>query len=169
MIIGPENIKDIQIRYNQFAWKFSSLHYFKIHSAKVITDILKILISALIMEYVINRWQNLGWGVKNLYKIEVMIIKVCVLSCFSCVRLFATLWTIARQASLSIGFSRQEYWSALPFLLLGVLPDPQLKPASAALVGGLFTTRAMWEAPLNCEQLIIMLIMMMKHLLWLSW
>ena len=36
---------------------------------------------------------------------------VCVLSCLSCVRLFATIWTVAHQAPLSIGFSRQEYWS----------------------------------------------------------
>ena len=62
------------------------------------------------------------------------------------------------EASLSIRFSRQQYWSALPFLLLGVLPDPELTSASPALAGGLFTTRAAWEAPLNCEQLIIMLI-----------
>ena len=40
---------------------------------------------------------------------------VCVLSCFSRVRLFTTLWTIAHQAPLSMGFSRQEYWSELPF------------------------------------------------------
>ena len=39
------------------------------------------------------------------------------LSHFSCVRLFVTLWTIARQAPLSMGFSRQEYWSELPSLL----------------------------------------------------
>ena len=38
----------------------------------------------------------------------------CVLSCFSCVQLSATPWTIARQAPLSMGFSRQEYWSGLP-------------------------------------------------------
>ena len=38
----------------------------------------------------------------------------CMLSCFSCVRLFVTLWTVALQAPLSMGFSRQEYWSALP-------------------------------------------------------
>ena len=37
------------------------------------------------------------------------------LSCFSCVQLFVTLWTVAHQARLSIGFSRQEYWSGLPF------------------------------------------------------
>ena len=40
---------------------------------------------------------------------------VCILSCFSSVQLFATLWTVARQAPLSTGFSRQEYWSGLPF------------------------------------------------------
>ena len=41
----------------------------------------------------------------------------CLLSCFSLIWLFATLWTIACQAPLSMGFSRQEYWSALHFLL----------------------------------------------------
>ena len=40
---------------------------------------------------------------------------VCELSRFSHVQLFATLWTIAHQAPLSMGFSRQEYWSGLPF------------------------------------------------------
>ena len=43
---------------------------------------------------------------------------VCVCVCvksLSCVRLFATLWTVAHQAPLSMGFSRQEYWSGLPF------------------------------------------------------
>ena len=42
------------------------------------------------------------------------------LSRFSYVRLFVTLWTIASQTSLSMGFSRQEYWSGLPFLLHGI-------------------------------------------------
>ena len=67
----------------------------------------------------------------------------CVLSCFSCVQLFATLWTVARQASLSMGFSRQEYWSGLPFSPLGDLPDSEIKPRSLmspALAGGFFTT-----------------------------
>ena len=40
---------------------------------------------------------------------------VCLLSCFSCVLLFATLWTVAHQARLSMGLSRQEYWSGLPW------------------------------------------------------
>ena len=49
------------------------------------------------------------------------------------VRLFATLWTIARQAPLSMGFSRQEYWNGLPFPPPGDLPHPGIKPTSPAL------------------------------------
>ena len=49
------------------------------------------------------------------------------------VRLFATLWTVAHQASLSMGFSRQEYWSGLPFPSPGDLPDPGIEPRSPAL------------------------------------
>ena len=49
---------------------------------------------------------------------------VCMLSRFSHAWLFVTLWTVARQAPLAMGFSRQEYWSALPCPPLGDLPDP---------------------------------------------
>ena len=49
------------------------------------------------------------------------------------VRLFATLWTGARQAPLSMGFSRQEYWSGLPFPSPGDLPNPGIEPGSPAL------------------------------------
>ena len=48
-------------------------------------------------------------------------------SCFSRVRLFATLWTVACQALLSVGFSRQEYWNALPSPPPGDLPDPGIR------------------------------------------
>ena len=51
-----------------------------------------------------------------------------VLSHFSHVQLFATPWTIAHQASVSLGFSRQEYWSGLPFLLQGILLTQGLNP-----------------------------------------
>ena len=54
------------------------------------------------------------------------------------VRLFATPWTAARQAPLSVGFSRQEYWDGLPFSSPGHLPNPGVKPASPALAGGFF-------------------------------
>ena len=51
----------------------------------------------------------------------------------SCVWLSGTPWTVAYQASPSMGFSRQEYWSGLPFLSPGDLPDPGIKPGSPAL------------------------------------
>ena len=49
------------------------------------------------------------------------------------VRLFATLWTVAYQAPSSMGFSRQEYWSGLPFPPPGDLHDPGIEPGSPAL------------------------------------
>ena len=52
------------------------------------------------------------------------------LSCFSHVQLFAILWTVAHQAPLSRGFSRQEYWSGLPCPSPGNLPNPGNKPVS---------------------------------------
>ena len=65
------------------------------------------------------------------------------LSSFSRVQCFVTLWTVARQAPLSMGFSRQEYWSGLPFPSPGDLPDPGTDPTallSPALAGTFFTT-----------------------------
>ena len=56
------------------------------------------------------------------------------------VRLFATPWTVAHQASLSVGFSRQEYWSGLPFPSPGDLPDPGIEPRSPALQGDALTS-----------------------------
>ena len=66
---------------------------------------------------------------------------------FSRVRLFATPWSAAHQAPLSMGFSRQEYWSGSPFPTPGDLPDPGIKPFSLtapALAGRFFTTSATW-------------------------
>ena len=76
---------------------------------------------------------------------------------FSCVRLFVTPWTMAHQAPLSMGFSRQEYWSGLPFPSPGNLPYPGIKPTSLespALVGEFFTTSATWHCH-KCIQNII--------------
>ena len=55
---------------------------------------------------------------------------VCVLSRFNCVQLCATLWILACQAPLSMGFSRQEYWNGLPCPPSGDLADLRIKPAS---------------------------------------
>ena len=73
------------------------------------------------------------------------------LSHFSRVWLFATPWTVALQAPLSMEFSRQEYWNELPCPPPGDLPNPRIEPVSLtspALAGMLrfFTTIATWEA-----------------------
>ena len=68
---------------------------------------------------------------------------MCVLSC---VRLFATLRTVAHQAPQSMGFSRQEYWSGLPFPSPGELPDPGIEPMSPALQADPLTS----EPPGQC-------------------
>ena len=70
------------------------------------------------------------------------------LSCFSRVRLFSTAWTVARQAPLSLGFSRQEHQSGLPHPPPGDLPDPGMEPESLrspTMAGRFFTTSATWE------------------------
>ena len=56
-----------------------------------------------------------------------------VCSSFSCVRLFATPWSVACQVPLSMEFSRQEHWSGLPFPTPGVLPNAGIKPGSLEL------------------------------------
>ena len=53
---------------------------------------------------------------------------------------FVIPWTVDCQAPLSMGFSRQEYWTGLPFPSPGNLPNPEIKPPSPAIVGGFFTT-----------------------------
>ena len=64
---------------------------------------------------------------------------VAALEALSCVHSFAMPWTVALQAPLSVGFSRQEFWSGLPFSPPGDLPNPGTETASPALAGGFFT------------------------------
>ena len=75
--------------------------------------------------------------VRNLWKVRADINTwenfTCVLSCFSHVQLFATQWTIARQALLSVGFSRHEYWSGLPCPSPGDLPNQWSNPGVPAM------------------------------------
>ena len=76
-------------------------------------------------------------------------VHMCMLSHFSCVQLFVTLWTMACHAPLSMGFSRQEYWSGLSCPPPRDLPDPGIEPTSLmplALAGRLFTTKATRKA-----------------------
>ena len=92
-------------------------------------------------------WQADSFSTESPRKPQRMVC-ACVLSCFSCVQLFVTQWTIAHQAPLSLGFSRQEYWSGLPCPPPGDIPDPELKLApftSPAQAGRFFTASATWE------------------------
>ena len=73
----------------------------------------------------------------------------CVLSRFSGVQPFANLQVVAHQAPLSMGFSKQEYWSGLTFPSPGDLPNQGIQPMSLIsleLAGGFFTTSTNWEA-----------------------
>ena len=70
----------------------------------------------------------------------------------SCIRLFATPWTVAHQAPRSMEFFRQKYWSGLPFLPPGDLPYPGIEPVSpagSASTGGFFTTEPPAK-PIHC-------------------
>ena len=86
--------------------------------------------------------------------ILVFTFSVCVLSCCCRVRLFVTLWTVAQQAPLSMGFSRQEYWTGLPCPPPGDLPHPGIEPVSfvsPSLAGRFFTTSITWEASVSVQ------------------
>ena len=86
------------------------------------------------------------WGGQDLLYINMPY--ACMLSHFSCAWLPMTLWTVAHQASLSMGFSRQEYWSGMPCPPPGDLPNPGIEPMSLMspeLAGRFFTTSTTWE------------------------
>ena len=71
---------------------------------------------------------------------------ICSAQLLSRVQLFLIPWTVARQAPLSVGFSRQEYWNGWPILPPGDLPDPGIERVSPALAGGFFTTEPLRKA-----------------------
>ena len=83
--------------------------------------------------------------------------RVCKLCVPSHVRFFSTLWTVAHQAPLSLGFSRQVYQSGLPFPPPRDLPSPGIKPTSLmspVLAGGFFTTGTSSEACVSVNDII---------------
>ena len=116
--------------------------------------------SSKLQELVMDReaWRAVAHGVTKSWKqlsnwteldLGILSLCVCVLSHLSRAQLFVIPWTVACQAPLSVGFSRQEYWSGLPFLPPVDLPDPGIEPAcltSPALAGGFFTSSTTWEA-----------------------
>ena len=92
--------------------------------------------------------------------------RACKLSHFSCVRFFATLWTVAHQAPLSMGFSRQEYLSGLPCPPPRDLPHSGIEPeslTSPALAGGFFTSPAPLGKPIYIYIYIYILFQILFH------
>ena len=90
-----------------------------------------------------NKLQSTFW---RFSRVKTQRVGAC--CCFSPVWLFVIPWSVAHQASLFMGFSRQEYWSGLSCPFPGDLPDPQIEPASLmspALVGSFFTPSATRE------------------------
>ena len=89
------------------------------------------------LKYVI--YEPCDWTYLQIWPVQIFIfkfLKILTLSSvqsLSRVQLFVTPWTVAYQAPLSMGFSRQECWSGLPFPSAGDLPDPGIKPGSPAL------------------------------------
>ena len=96
----------------------------------------------------LTAWWNPGWSGHLIPHLRFLY--VYVLSLELCpIQLFATLWTVAHQA-VSMGFSRQEYWSGLPCPPPGDTPHPGIEPVfltSPALTGRFFNTSATWDAP----------------------
>ena len=99
------------------------------------------------------RWTYCGNQLKTYVNQAIMfyalnLYSACMLSHLSRVWLCATLWTVALQVPLSVGFSRQEHWSRLPSPPPGDLPNPGIEPQSlmsTALASEFFTTSAPWE------------------------
>ena len=96
-----------------------------------------------------------NWKISgNTIPVGILVYSVWVLSHFSRVWLSVTLWTVAHQPPLSMGFSRQEYCSGLPCPPPGNLPNPGIKPLSLmspVLAGGFFTISTPWETHLLGE------------------
>ena len=93
-------------------------------------------------------------------------VSVCMLSGFSHIWLFVTLWTVACQAPLSMGFSRQEYCSGLPCPPPRDLPNPGIRSVSLtspAFAGRFFTTSATWEAHRLERGAEIILVIMLEN------
>ena len=111
-----------------------------------------------ILDTSVWRCESLLWAcvfsfVSVSYTLHAQCVCVCVhartLSHFSHIRLFVTPWTVGQPAPLSMGFSRQEYWSRLPCPPPGDLPNLGIEPMSLmspALAGRFFTASAIWEA-----------------------
>ena len=90
----------------------------------------------------------------------------CMLSHFSCVQLFATLWTVACLAALSMGISRQQYWRGWQWPPPGNLPDSGIKPESLAIESCLIGSQVLyhWHHLGSPEMsLLLLLLLLLSH------
>ena len=167
-IIQPVEIVE-KIQQNTNIGQCSSKHILRNHLYKTTQEWPSLASGS---EYLLMRLMNLNynsfpksflwatsWGI---------ISKEFMLSRFSYVWLCVTPWTVARQITLSMGVSRQEYWSGLPFPNPGVWPRDRtcISFTSLALAGGFFTTSATWEAqrlPRSSFYLIFSTIQRSRH------
>ena len=106
-------------------------------------------------------WKTQQWSQDWKRSIFILIPKKVKVKSLSCVRLLVTPWTVGYQASASMGFSRQKYWSGLPFPSPGDLPNPGIEPRSPALEADALTSeppgnpkekqcQRMFKLPYNC-------------------
>ena len=99
----------------------------------------------------LEAWSLSHWTIREVPRWKALL-KV---KSLSCVQLFATPWTVAYQGPLSMGFSRQEYWSGLPFPSPGDLPNPGIELWVSCIAGRCFTIWATREA--HCYHYLIKL------------
>ena len=85
----------------------------------------------------VEQFMDVGWPQEG--EVTLGGIILCVHACFSCVQLFVTPWTVTFQAPMSMGFSRQECLSGLPFPFPGYLSNPGPISYSSCLAGRFFT------------------------------
>ena len=89
-----------------------------------------------------------------------VLVRTRVFISLECVRLFGTLWTVAQQAPLSMGFSRQGYWSGLPCPPPGNLPDPGIEPVSLALQADSLPTEPPGKPIMECINVNFLVLIM---------
>ena len=122
-----------------FPTLFASIHWFSNAALLRAEEIVALKIK--IVSFLKAIKTKISWGEKGkMWYPHLQTFFVCVLSC---VRLFATPWTVVHQAPLSMGFPRHEYQNGLPFPPPGDVPDPGVEPmslASPTLAGGFFMT-----------------------------
>ena len=116
--------------------------------AKILSRILTNRIQRNSKRSITTNW-DLSLGLKIVQHKQINKCGPYILSRFSQVWVFVNLWIVAHQAALSMGFSRQEYWSGLPWPPPEDLPNPGIEPkslTSPALAGRFFTTSTTWGA-----------------------